>query len=169
MSEQVKLAVYSIARFVKTGERAPLPPGLPPELTQRRAGVFVSLKKRGQLRGCIGTIAPLTGSVAEEILRNAVSACSEDPRFDPVTEDELDELSCSVDVLAPEEPISDIGMLDPKKYGVVVTSGYRRGLLLPDLDGVDTAEEQVAIAMRKAGIYGGEPVKLARFEVVRYK
>ena len=133
-----------------------------------KAGVFVSLHKHDRLRGCIGTIAPTTGSIAEEIVRNAVCAATEDPRFDPVTPDELKWLDISVDVLGRPEPIEGPEELDVKRYGVIVTNGRRRGLLLPDLDGVDTVEEQIAIARRKAGIREKEPVKLERFEVIRH-
>ena len=167
--EYVRLARYSVEQFVNAGRRAKLPDGLPEELLQSRAGVFVSLKKNGNLRGCIGTIAPVTGSVAEEILRNGVSACSEDPRFDPVRPDELPELVYSVDVLSPAEPIDTEDALDTERYGVIVSSGHKRGLLLPNLDGVDTVAEQVAIARQKAGIRPGEPVSLERFEVVRHQ
>ncbi len=165
----VLLARYSIEHFVKTGRRAKLPESLPEELLNTRAGVFVSLKKHGNLRGCIGTISPVTSSIAEEIMRNAVSACSEDPRFDPVREDELDEIIYSVDVLSPAEPINTENELDVERYGVIVTSGQRRGLLLPNLEGVDTVGQQVSIAKQKAGIRPGEPVSLERFEVVRHK
>ena len=167
--QYVRLARRSLEAFVKTGKRAPLPENLPPELSNRRAGAFVSLKKDGALRGCIGTILPVTESLGEEIWRNAVSACSEDPRFSPVTADELDSLVYSVDVLTEPEPIASDEMLDPKRYGVIVESRGRRGLLLPDLAGVDTVAEQLSIACRKGGISPDEPVKLWRFEVVRHK
>ncbi len=164
----VRLARHSVETFVTTGKRAPLPEELPEELLKKRAGAFVSLKKDGRLRGCIGTIEPVRENLAEEILCNAVSAASEDPRFEPVGEEELDSLVYSVDVLGEPEPIDSIGALDPKRYGVVVQRGTRRGLLLPDLVGVDTAKEQVRIARGKAGIGEDEPVKLFRFEVVRH-
>jgi AmmeMemoRadiSam system protein A len=135
---------------------------------KQRAGTFVSLKKHGQLRGCIGTIQPVMASIAEEVLRNAVSAAREDPRFDPVEADELNELVYSVDVLDEPEP-AKFEDLDPQKYGVIVISGRRRGLLLPMLEGVDTAQQQVEIARRKAGIGESDPVTLQRFQVVRYK
>ena len=138
------------------------------QLLQKRAGAFVSLHKDGQLRGCIGTILPVTGSVAEELIRNAVSAATEDPRFSPVKPEEVPFLEYSVDVLGEPEAIESKEQLDVKRYGVIVTSGYKRGLLLPDLDGVDTVEEQIAIASRKAGIRPGEPVSLQRFEVIRH-
>ncbi|HOG00424.1 MAG: 2-aminophenol 1,6-dioxygenase beta subunit [Firmicutes bacterium ADurb.Bin248] len=166
--EYVRLARRGVETFVKTGERARLPGGLPGELSDVRAGAFVSIKKDGRLRGCIGTIEPVRESLAEEILRNAVSAASEDPRFEPVGEDELDSLVYSVDVLGSPEPIASEAELDPKRYGVIVERGARRGLLLPDLAGVDTAREQVRIAKQKAGIGEGENVRLYRFEVVRH-
>ncbi len=165
----VHLARLSLETFVTTGKRAKLPKDLPEELTARKAGVFVSLKKHGSLRGCIGTIAPVTESIAKEILRNAVSSGTEDPRFPPVLEEELPELIYSVDVLAEAEPIKSTTELDAKRYGVIVSSGRKRGLLLPNLEGVETVEEQVAIAKKKAGIYDNEQVTLERFEVVRHQ
>lgn len=164
----VKLARYALEHFVRTGKRAKLPPNLPLDLTGRAAGVFISLKKHDELRSCIGTISPVTGSVAMEILRNAVSSASEDPRFDPVRPEELEELTYSVDVLSSPEQIESEKMLDVKRYGVIVTSGHKRGLLLPNLDGVDTIDQQLDIAKRKAGIRPGTPCKLERFEVVRH-
>jgi len=164
----VKLARLSLETYVRTGKYTELPDDLPEEMLNRKAGVFVSLKKHGQLRGCIGTISAVTGSIAEEIIRNAVSAGTDDPRFPPVTERELDELVYSVDVLAEPEPISSIDELDVKRYGVIVSKGYRRGLLLPNLEGVDTPGQQVAIALQKAGISPGETYTMQRFEVVRH-
>lgn len=165
----VRLARMGLETYISTGCRASLPEGLPYELSGRRAGVFVSLKKNGRLRGCIGTIGPVTGSVAEEILRNAVSAGCEDPRFDPVTANELDQLCYSVDVLGEAEPIVALTDLDPARYGVIVTNGHRRGLLLPNLEGVDSVERQITIAKQKAGIGPEESCSLERFEVVRHK
>lgn len=164
----VRLARYSVEYFVKNGRRAPLPEGLPQELLTRRAGVFVSLKKDGQLRGCIGTIAPTRKHIAEEILHNGVSACSEDPRFAPVRAVELPSLVYSVDVLSEAQPAPGFAALDPQKYGVIVTCGRRRGLLLPALKGVDTVQKQVEIALSKAGIGPHEPYTMERFEVVRH-
>jgi MEMO1 family protein len=133
-----------------------------------RAGVFVSIKKHGQLRGCIGTTRPTRPNLVLEVRENAISASTRDPRFEPVTGEELEELVYSVDVLLPAGPISGLGDLDPKRYGVIVSKGFRKGLLLPNLEGIETAEEQVAIAKRKAGIAAGESVDLERFEVIRY-
>lgn len=164
----VKLARLAVETYVREKRRARVPDGLPPEMTERRAGVFVSLHIRGRLRGCIGTIEPTTGSVAEEILQNGVSSCSRDPRFPPVTPEELPMLEYSVDVLGEPEEINSPAMLDVKRYGVIVENGFRRGLLLPDLEGVDTVEDQIGIARQKAGIGKSEPVTLYRFEVVRH-
>lgn len=163
-----RLARAVVEAFVKTGETPPLPEDLPEEMTRERAGVFVSLKIAGKLRGCIGTITAATGSIAEEIVKNAVSACSEDPRFEPVRADELERIHYSVDVLGKTERADSLDQLDAKRYGVVVISGYRKGLLLPNLDGVDTVEEQIKIAKRKAGIPEGERCRIERFEVVRH-
>jgi AmmeMemoRadiSam system protein A/AmmeMemoRadiSam system protein B len=163
-----RLARGTVEAYVKTGEAPPLPDDLPDELKTARAGVFVSLKIAGKLRGCIGTIRAVCGNVAEEIVKNAVSACSDDPRFDPVQPDELERISYSVDVLGETERIDSPDKLDVKRYGVIVTSGYRKGLLLPNLDGVDTVEEQIRIAKRKAGIPESERCILERFEVVRH-
>jgi AmmeMemoRadiSam system protein A/AmmeMemoRadiSam system protein B len=165
----VHLARHSLETYITSGKYAKLPEGLPKEMTDHKAGVFVSLKKHGSLRGCIGTISPVTESVAKEILRNAVSAAAEDPRFPPVTQEELEELVYSVDILAPAEPIQSMSELDVERYGVIVTSGRKRGLLLPNLEGVETIEQQVSIAKKKAGIYDNEKVSLERFEVVRHK
>ncbi|MBR6259216.1 MAG: AmmeMemoRadiSam system protein A [Oscillospiraceae bacterium] len=168
--EYVRLARLSLETFVNTGKRLDkLPENLPKTMLDTRAGAFVSLHKDGQLRGCIGTIAPTTGSVAEEIVQNAVSACANDPRFYPVLKSELEDLEYSVDVLGQAEDISSKAELDVHKYGVIVTCGSKRGLLLPDLEGVDTIDEQVAIAMRKGGIREGEKYSLQRFRVVRHR
>ncbi len=164
----VRLARQTIEAFVRTGKRPGLPDDLLQELYETRAGVFVSIKKDGSLRGCIGTIQAIQTSVAEEIMANAVSAASEDPRFSPIEREELKWLSISVDVLGDTETIASEKELDAKRYGVIVTNGTRRGLLLPNLDGVDTPAEQIAIAKRKAGIADSEPVQLERFEVVRH-
>lgn len=165
-SPLVRLARETVEAHA-TGKHPPDGGQLPPEAF-RRAGVFVSIKKHGNLRGCIGTIAPTRANVAEEIRAMAAAAAFHDPRFPPVTADELEELTYSVDILGPAEPAAGLDELDPKRYGVIVRRGMRQGLLLPNLEGVDTAEEQVAIARRKAGIGPDEPVELERFEVARY-
>jgi AmmeMemoRadiSam system protein A len=166
----VKLARKTIEAYVQEGRVIELPDGLTSEMRQQ-AGAFVSLHgSGGELRGCIGTIEPTQDNVAREVIQNAVSAATRDPRFPPVRPDELDDLDVKVDVLMPPEPVEGMDDLDPKLYGVIVQSAtdWRRGLLLPDLEGVDTVEYQVDIARRKAFIGPNEPVKLYRFEVKRY-
>ncbi|MBO4724943.1 MAG: AmmeMemoRadiSam system protein A [Firmicutes bacterium] len=164
----VKLARASVESWVLNHKKLSVPAGLPEEMLSRKAGTFVSIHEHGALRGCIGTIMATQDSIAEEILQNAISACSKDPRFDPITADELASLEISVDVLGDLEPIDSPDMLDVKRYGVVVSCGMKRGLLLPNLDGVDTVEEQIRIARQKGGIRESEPYKLERFEVVRH-
>lgn len=167
--DYVRMARLSLESYLITGKLAKLPANLPAQMRENRAGVFVSLKKYGELRGCIGTIEPVCGSIAEEILHNAVSAGTEDPRFTPVSVSELPDIVYSVDVLEKPEPIASVSQLDVKRYGVIVANGSRRGLLLPNLEGVDTAEQQVAIARKKAGIRENEKISLGRFEVVRHR
>ncbi|KAF1085184.1 2-aminophenol 1,6-dioxygenase subunit beta [Sporotomaculum syntrophicum] len=167
-SYPVQLARRVLENYYHGGRDEFKPQEVPEEFAGRRAGVFVSLKKHGRLRGCIGTIAPTKNNIAEEIAENAVSAAIRDPRFYPVKPEELPELDISVDILGEPEPVHGLDELDPHKYGVIVSAGGRRGLLLPDLEGIDTVDEQVAIARQKAGISPGEKVRLERFEVVRY-
>lgn len=166
--EYVRLARRTIERYVISGKKPEMPKELSKELTGRRAGSFVSIKKDGQLRGCIGTIQATHNSLAQEIMENAISAAVRDPRFSPIEPEELDSLVISVDVLGETEKIDSPGDLDPDRYGVIVTKGRKRGLLLPNLEGVDTVEEQIAIAKQKAGIGENEEVELERFEVVRH-
>jgi AmmeMemoRadiSam system protein A len=165
----VDLAKNTITHYVKTGEKLAVPEIIPDEMKNTCAGVFVSIHKNGELRGCIGTIAPTKPSVAQEIISNAISAASRDPRFNPITEDELSQLEINVDVLGEPEQISSLDELDVKRYGVIVSNGFRRGLLLPDLDGVDSVEQQVRIARAKGDIRQDEPIILHRFEVIRHK
>ncbi|NRY62249.1 AmmeMemoRadiSam system protein A [Clostridium beijerinckii] len=164
----VKLARENLNHYFSHGKSIEDISNLPKELLNERHGVFVSLKKFGNLRGCIGTIAPTTGSVGEEIIRNSIEAAMSDPRFPEVSEDEMDDIDISVDVLMDSEPCNKED-LDPKKYGVIVSLGMRRGLLLPDLEGVDTIDEQLQIACDKGDIDFDEDYKIERFEVVRYK
>lgn len=166
----VKLARITIETYVREKRTINPPAELTPEM-QGRAGAFVTLhNSRGNLRGCIGTIEPREPNLAQEVIHNAISAATSDPRFLPVRPDELDDLTIKVDVLTEPEPIGGPDELDPRRYGVIVQSArdFRRGLLLPDLEGVDTVEYQIEIARRKAGIGANEPVILYRFEVKRY-
>lgn len=166
--EYVRLARKTLESYVLQGDKIERPDVLPAEMLDNRAGVFVSLKMNGQLRGCIGTVSATTASVADEIIQNAISAGFEDPRFNPVTKKELNKIQYSVDVLKESEPIESINSLDVKKYGVIVRKGMKSGLLLPNLDGVDTPEEQVSIALKKAGINPDEDYTMERFEVTRH-
>jgi hypothetical protein len=163
----VRLAKETVESYIREG-KTPRPRELTPEMKEQ-AGVFVSLHKHGQLRGCIGTFEPTKDNVAEEIIANAISSSTRDPRFPPVTASELDDLEYSVDILTKPEPVIDISQLDHKKHGVIVESGWKKGLLLPALEGVDSVEEQIAICRLKAGISAGEPVKLYCFQVRRFK
>ena len=165
----VQLARKSVEYYILHHRKMEMPEDLPEELLTKRAGAFVSIHEHGTLRGCIGTIAPVRDCVAREIIDNAVSASTRDPRFDPIRAHELKWLEISVDVLGEAEPIKSPAELDVKRYGVIVTKGMKRGLLLPDLDGVDTVEEQISIAKSKAGIADWDTnVELQRFEVVRH-
>jgi hypothetical protein len=162
-----RLAKAAVESYVS--QHKVLKPGEPTAEMKEKAGVFVSIKKRGQLRGCIGTFEPTKANVAEEIIQNAISSATGDPRFNSVEVSELPDLEYSVDVLTQPEPVNSQAELDAKKYGVIVERGFRRGLLLPDLEGVDTPAEQIRICRMKAGISEDEPVKLYRFQVRRYK
>ena len=165
----VRLARASVSSWVGEGKKLALPEDLPAEMLRDRAGVFVSLHKDGRLRGCIGTIQPARKNIAEEIVENGISAAVKDPRFSPVRPEELESLEISVDVLGEPEKIRSKDELDVKRYGVIVTKGFRRGLLLPNLDGVDTVDEQLRIALRKAGLSEWEKnFEMERFEVVRH-
>jgi AmmeMemoRadiSam system protein A len=163
----VALARRTVEQFVRDGTVARPPQELSEDMA-KAAGAFVSLHRQGQLRGCIGTIEPVRPTVAEEVIGNAISAASRDPRFPPLRAEELDDLDISVDVLGEPQRIASMDELDPRRYGVIVELGGRRGLLLPDLEGVDTPEQQVGIALRKAWISPDEPYSLYRFEVTRY-
>jgi len=161
------IARHSLENCIKGHSMLKLPDPLPEGL-RKPGAAFVSLKKKGVLRGCIGTIHPLQDNLAAEIAANALSAALHDHRFLPVTPAELDELEISVDLLSEPEKIEAISALDPRRYGVIVRAGIRSGLLLPDLQGVDTVEQQLQIARQKAGIHPHEAVEIYRFTVERY-
>ncbi|HHE41269.1 MAG TPA: AmmeMemoRadiSam system protein A [Dehalococcoidia bacterium] len=165
-SPVVRLARETVERFVRDGVVVQPEPTVP-ELRER-AGVFVSIHKNGELRGCIGTFEPTRRNVAEEIVANAISAATSDPRFPPVSSSELGQLDYNVDILTRPQPVDSVEALDPKKYGVIVECGARRGLLLPDLEGVESVDQQIEICRMKAGIGPTEPVRLYRFEVQRF-
>ena len=168
MHPLVQLAKDAVELYVREGKiREVREDEFSPEFRER-AGVFICLKVDGILRGCIGTFQPTEPDMAHETVRNSISAATCDPRFTCVRAEELDVIEYTVDVLTPPEPVKERSELDPRRYGVIVQAGARRGLLLPDLDGVDTADFQISIAMQKAGIPPGTPVKLFRFQVKRY-
>ncbi|KAF0134567.1 MAG: AMMECR1 domain-containing protein [Candidatus Saganbacteria bacterium] len=168
MHPLVELAKQAIEAYITEKKIIKAPEILTSEMKQK-AGVFVSLKKHGELRGCIGTFSPTCGNAAEEIIRNAIEAAASDPRFSPVKKEELNDLVISVDVLSEPLPSPSIKELDAKRFGIIVKSGHRRGLLLPDLEGVETPEDQIEICRRKGGIGASEPVEIFKFEVRRYK
>jgi AmmeMemoRadiSam system protein A len=157
MDKYIKLAKKTVEKYIRE-RKVLLNEEIPKEL-----------KKKGKLRGCIGTIYPTKNNIGEEIIANAISSSTRDPRFSPIRKKELEFLTYSVDVLNKPEKIENISQLNPKKYGVIVKSGYKKGLLLPDLEGVDTPEMQVDIAKRKAGIFPGEDFEMYRFMVTRHK
>lgn len=163
----VDLAVKSVQHYLRHREWLPCPADIPDEL-KKRAGVFVSIKNQKNLRGCIGTITPVEDNLALEIIRNAIHAATEDPRFSPITSDEIPYLSFSVDVLTPMEKVKNPADLDCKKYGLLLKSGHKQGVLLPDLEGVPTVEEQIRICRKKARMNTDEPVEMFRFQVIRY-
>jgi len=162
----VMLADRAVRAYVTDGRVVDPPASLPAGM-ESKAGTFVSIKKYGALRGCIGTFAPTEPTIAAEVIANAIKAATADPRFPPIAPDELDDLDLSVDVLSEPAPCSEAD-LDPCRYGVIVESRWRRGLLLPDLPGVESVEQQIDIARRKAGIGADEPYQLLRFTVERH-
>jgi AmmeMemoRadiSam system protein A len=163
----VELARNAVEKYVRDKEIA-RPGKLTPEMKQK-AGVFVSIYKRGHLRGCIGTFHATQSNVAREIVHNAISSATRDYRFSPVTPEELSQLTYKVDILTKPELVNSKSELDPRKYGVLVEYGDKKGLLLPDLEGVNSVDQQIEIACAKGGILPDEPVKLYRFEVRRFE
>jgi AmmeMemoRadiSam system protein A len=170
MHPLVQLAQHTIELYVRQKRTPDAPAALPEDLPDR-AGAFVSIHTHGRLRGCIGTIEPSQDSLALEVIQNAVSAATRDPRFPAITVQELADLDIKVDVLGEPEPVQSLDDLDPKRYGVIVQSQrqpWKRGLLLPDLEGVDTVAHQLEIARRKAWLSPDEAVQIYRFSVDRY-
>lgn len=167
--ELVNLAKNTIENYILNEKIIDIPKDISKKYIENKAGVFVSIHKFGELRGCIGTFLPVTNSIAEEIIRNAISASTDDPRFDKITSDELKYLEINVDILSEPKEIKSIEELNPKKYGIIVYSGYKRGLLLPDLEGIDTIEQQIDIAKKKGNIEENEEINIEKFEVIRHK
>ncbi len=169
MNSYVKLAKLAIETYLKEGKIISLSDNLPKELMTKKAGVFVSIHhKDGSLRGCIGTFLPTQKSIAHEIIKNALSSALDDPRFPPVTLKELPNLVFSVDILSKPKPTTKKD-LNPKKFGLIVSArNGRRGLLLPDIPSVKTAEQQIEICRSKAGIGPDEEITLETFTVKRH-
>jgi len=181
------LAKQAIENYVEKGEIISLPEDLPEEFLTRKAGTFVTIMKNNELRGCIGTYLPTRENIAKEIIHNAIAAATEDYRFEPIAKEELPQLSYTVYILSYPEPVKDLKELDPKKFGIIVKTGpfaypnqenvvfdgtipYKTGLLLPDLDGIDTIEKQISIACQKGGIDPQkEKIFIYKFTVEKYK
>lgn len=152
MNPYILLAKQAIENYIEEGKMASLPADLPEEFLNRKAGAFVTVMKNGQLRGCIGTYSPTKENIAQEIIHNAIATATEDYRFSPIQKEELPYLSYTVYILNEPEPVKDTKTLDPKKFGIIVKTEQKSGLLLPDLEGVDTIEKQISIACQKGGI-----------------
>lgn len=171
MNQYVELAKKAIGEYIKAGKVICVPGNLPPEFYEKQGGVFISLHEKGNLRGCIGTYLPFHENLAEEIIKNAVAACSCDRRFRPIAAEEVQDIDIEVSVLSPPEKIKNPKELDPKKYGVIVKSlDGRSGLLLPDLEGVDSVDEQLSISCQKAGINPAmdKNIEILKFTVKKY-
>jgi len=164
----ISLAQESIHHYLNCREKLSCPDPLSKDLTSR-SGAFVSIKKMKQLRGCIGTLEPREPNLAMEIIENALKAALHDPRFSPVTTEELQDLTYSIDVVRPLEKISYESELDPSVYGLVVRSKGKQGVLLPDLEGVNSTEEQIQICRAKGKIPDAEPIEMYRFRVERFR
>ncbi len=172
MSHYTKITKSAVEKFVREGVIMNPSEDLPEELLKRKAGVFVTIKKEGKLRACIGTYLPTKESLASEIIHNAIAAASKDDRFGPIKEEELPLLSYEVHILEEPEQIEDLGNLDPARYGIIVKGerSFRKSLLLPGLEGIDTPEEQILTACKKAGINPQkEKMSLFRFQAKKYQ
>ena len=186
MNHLVSLAKLTVENYIREGKVITPFPDLPEEFLNKRAGTFVTIEKDGELRGCIGTYLPTRINIAQELIRNAIAAASEDYRFGPIKKEELSYLSYTVYILSYPEPVKDIKELDPKKFGIIVKTGpfaypdqenvvfdgvipYKTGLLLPDLDEVDTVEKQISIACQKGGIDQKSKIFIYRFTVEKYQ
>lgn len=170
------LAKQTIEGYIKENRIISIPDDLPKEFLKRKAGTFVTITKqlttynKQQLRGCIGTYLPTKKNIAEEVIQNAISAATEDYRFGPVQKNELPQLSYTVYILKKPQKISSEKELNPKKYGIIVKSGIKTGLLLPDLKNIKTAKKQIFYACKKAGIdYQREPIEIYKFEAEKYQ
>lgn len=163
------LARRAVEEYIVSGKEVEFDEAELPDILKEEAGVFVTLKKNGELRGCMGTFRPVQKNAAYEIISNAMTAAENDPRFPEVDKSELGDITISVDILSEPEKIDDKSELDPKKYGILVKGGHQTGLLLPDLEGIDTVEKQVEVARRKAGLSPNTKLEIYRFSVKRFK
>lgn len=172
MNPYVKLAKLAVETYIKDKKIISLPLDLPENFLSEKLGVFVTIEKNGGLRGCIGTYLPTRENIAEEIINNAIDAAVGDSRFIPIKEDELSYLSYSVYIIKKLEPVKDIKELDPKKYGILIKSSLsfnKSGLLLPDLEGIDTIDKQLNIACHKGGIDPSiEKIIIFKFKAEKY-
>ena len=168
MHPLVKLAIHSVEHFIETGKALPCPDPLPDTMKQN-AGTFVTIKNQDSLRGCVGTMTPKYKNLAEEIIRNAIRAANEDPRFDPVEKRELPSLTFSVDVVTPSEKINDIEEHNIKQFGLIVRGEGKQGVLLPDLDNIKSANQQLKVCLKKGSFKDNDTYELFRFEVKRFK
>ena len=162
------LARKAVADYIISGKEAEINEEELPEILKEKAGVFVTLKKNNKLRGCMGTFRPVQKNAAYEIVNNAMTAAENDPRFPEVNKEEINDIKISVDILSEPELVSDKSELNPEKYGILVKGGHQTGLLLPDLEGIETAEKQLNIAKRKAGLKEDAEVEIYRFTVSRF-
>ena len=165
---RIALATKAVKHFVESGEISPCPENLPNEL-KIQSGTFVSIKRKSRLRGCIGSVLPQTENLAKEIIQNAIYAASRDPRFSPILKSELPDLTFSIDVLSSPEKVKSITELDCRRFGVIVKHDGQQGILLPNLDGVDTVKKQIQICLEKARLKKESPFEIFRFESKRYK
>jgi AmmeMemoRadiSam system protein A len=173
MSDHCRLAKEAIKNYLETGQTIEPPKNLPENFYKQKSGVFVTIEKDNELRGCIGTYLPTKENIAKEIIANAVSAATQDYRFSPITPEELDNLTFTVSLLSEPELIDNPEKLDPKKYGLIVKcidAPQKCGLLLPDLEGIDSVKQQFSICCAKGGIDPKkDSVALFRFKVEKYK
>ena len=171
MNPYTTLAKLAVETYIKDNKIIDPPKNLPQEFLLKKAGAFVTILENGNLKGCIGTYLPTRENIAQEIIHNAITAATEDYRFNSVTENDLDNLSYEVYILEKPEKIKNISQLDPLKYGVLVKSNTgKSGLLLPDLEGLNTTEKQLEAVCVKAGINPElENIEIYKFEAKKYK
>lgn len=169
MDPYIQLAKNAVEFYVKKGRTFPIPEKLTKEMVTKQAGVFVTLYKKENLRGCIGTFLPTKENIAQEIIDNAISACSRDYRFNPISVKELADLRYEVSILSKPKSVQNRNTLNCKKHGIIVKSGHKIGLLLPDLDGINSVNQQIEIACQKANInQKREPIELYSFLVEKH-